>query len=276
MATPTPIGVQALLLAAGSGSRLRPLTDQWPKSLMPIGGRPLMEYWLESLWSVGIRDVLVNVHHHSDQMMRFLKRPRYREWVTATHEVRPLGTAGTLISNRDFFKGSKILLVHADNWSRCDLGGFLEYHNHRRPEGCPVTMMTFDTLVPETCGIVETDASGVVIGFHEKVVDPPGNRANGAVYLLEPELLEWLVNQPTISDFSTEVLPNLLGRIATWHNSEIHRDIGTPEMLALAQQDWNPDQVGGGSETDDWGEWFRDHPVHRLIDELTTDFQDSR
>ena len=59
-------GVRALLLAAGSGSRLRPLTDEWPKPLMPIWGRPLLEHWLESLRSVGVRDVLVNVHHHAE------------------------------------------------------------------------------------------------------------------------------------------------------------------------------------------------------------------
>ncbi len=274
MAAPAVNGVRALLLAAGSGSRLRPLTDEWPKPLMPIGGRPLMEYWLEAFQSAGVRDVLVNVHHHAEQMMKFLERPQYRAWVSAVFEAYPLGTAGTLAANRAFFEGQTTLLVHADNWSQCDLGAFLAFHHHQRPASCPVTMMTFDTSTPESCGIVETDTSGVVTGFHEKVVDPPGNHANGAVYLIEPELLDWLADHPTVWDFSTEVLPNFVGRIATWHNSGIHRDIGTPGMLALAQEEWRPGMVG--TDTDDWSNWFRTHPVHRLVSELTEACEDSR
>lgn len=259
-------GVRALLLAAGSGSRLRPLTDEWPKPLMPIWGRPLLEHWLESLRSVGVRDVLVNVHHHAEQMVRFLDRPCYRGWVRTVHEVCLLGTAGTLFANREFFEGRTTLLVHADNWCRCDFGAFMAFHRHRRPVGCPVTMMTFDTPTPETCGIVETDATGVVVGFHEKVADPPGNHANGAVYLLEPEMLDWLALRPDATDFSTDVLPDFVGRIATWHNSGIHLDIGTPEMLARAQQDPAPDRVQ--AEIDEWSDWFSDHPVHRQVADL--------
>jgi len=274
MATSKENPVRALLLAAGTGSRLHPLTDEWPKPLMPIRGRPLLEYWLESLRSVGVQDVLVNVHHHAEQMERFLDRPCYRGWVSTVHETRPLGTAGTLSANREFFGGGTTLLVHADNWCRCDLGEFLAFHRQRRPEGCPVTMMTFDTLTPETCGIVETDLAGVVIGFHEKVADPPGSHANGAVYLLEPEVLDWLVAHPAIRDFSTGVLPSFVGRIATWHNTGIHRDIGTPEMLALAQQDHSPDLLR--VDNDDWSDWFRDHPIHRRVADLTVTREPTR
>ena len=135
-------------------------------------------------------------------------------------------------------------------------------------------MMTFDTLAPETCGIVETDQTGVVVGLHEKVADPPGTRANGAVYLLEPELFDWLAQRPDLKDFSTEVLPSFVGKIATWHNSGIHRDIGTPEMLALAQQDPSPDLPW--IEVDAWSDWFKDHPVHRLVADLTAACEPTR
>jgi len=105
-----------------------------------------------------------------------------------------------------------------------------------------------------------------VTGFHEKVVDPPGNRANGAVYLLESELIDWLADNPAVCDFSTGVLPNYVGRIATWHNAGIHRDIGTSEMLALAQKD--PSTGLSRVENDDWSDWFRDHPIHRQVSDL--------
>ena len=70
----------------------------------------------------------------------------------------------------------------------------------------------------------------MVQAFHEKVVEPPGNRANAAVYLLEPEMLQWVAQNHDVNDFSTEVLPNYLGKIATWQNIEIHRDIGTWQL----------------------------------------------
>ena len=57
--------VRALLLAGGLGTRLQPLTDEWPKCLMPIGERPLLEYWLETLFSIDVNEVIVNLHHHS-------------------------------------------------------------------------------------------------------------------------------------------------------------------------------------------------------------------
>ena len=128
-----------------------------------------------------------------------------------------------------------------------------------------MTMMTFDTSVPETCGIVETDSHGVVQSLHEKIADPPGTYANAAVYLLEPEILQWLEENPQINDFSTQVLMNYLGRIATWHNDQIHRDIGTLQTLRQAQLDPRPLPVW--SETDTWQQWFLEHSIHQQLRE---------
>ena len=160
--------VKALLLAAGLGTRLRPLTDNWPKCLMPIGERPLLEYWLETLYSTNVSEVLVNLHHHYELVHGFLNRPRFKNWVSSVHEESLLGTAGTLKVNREYFQGCTTLLVHADNWCQCDFADFLNYHQKHRPKHCPITMMTFESLTPETCGIVETDVDGVVLAFYEK------------------------------------------------------------------------------------------------------------
>ena len=70
--------VRALLLAAGLGTRLHPLTEQWPKCLMPIGNRPLLEYWLETLWRSGIREVLVNLHYLPTVVEEFLADPVFK------------------------------------------------------------------------------------------------------------------------------------------------------------------------------------------------------
>ena len=98
-----------------------------------------------------------------------------------------------------------------------------------------MTMMTFRTDTPSTCGIVELDKRGVVVGFHEKVSEPPGNLANGAVYILSAELLERLgTDMSTVNDFSTEVLHHFVGQIYTYETPALFLDIGTPESYERA------------------------------------------
>lgn len=252
------------MLAAGLGTRLRPLSEHWPKCLMPIGTRPLLEHWLLMLQRAGIENIMVNTHHHAARVDEFLDSAGVSGLVHRFHEPELLGTAGTLRANAGFFGESTVLLVHADNWCRCDFADFLDFHTCRRPSGCVITMMTFSTDSPRSCGIVETDAAGVVTAFHEKVESPPGNRANGAVYLLEPSVLAWLQERPEVSDFSTGVIPAFIGRIATWHNRGIHRDIGTPESLLLAQRDL-ADAEPTGETVDEWHRAFLQHPVVAAI-----------
>ena len=255
--------VRALLLAAGLGTRLKPLTDAWPKCLMPIGNRPLLEYWLQSLQLAGIQEVCVNLHHHADIVSSFLDRPAFQSWVTAVQEPTLLGTAATLRANAEFLQDATVLLVHADNWSNCDLKAFIAFHQHHRKTHCPISMMTFNTDTPQSCGIVVTDSDDVVVEFHEKVENPPGNRANGAVYLLEPEVLHWLQQNPSITDFSTEVLPRYIGRIACWHNPGFHRDIGTLRALQQAQLDLKPALLW--PKSDAWQQAFFSHPIQNAV-----------
>ena len=90
--------------------------------------------------------------------------------------------------------------------------------------------------------------------------NPPGNRANAAVYLLEPEVLDWIEENPGINHFSTEVLSHFMGRIATWHNTGIHKDIGELPMLLKAQSD--PQSQGFWPEIDTWQRKFLSaHPI---------------
>ena len=260
--------VTALLLAAGQGTRLRPLTDHWPKTLMPVNGRPLLEHWLGHMRGAGVDEVVVNVHHHVDEMLRFLERPIFRGWVHPSVEEEILGTAGAVRFNREKLSGESVIVVHADNLCRCDFGDFVDFHRRRRPVHTDITMMTFEAEVPEACGIVETDADEVVVGFHEKVLDPPGRRANGAVYVLDRTVLDWIVEHPEVTDFSTEVIPEYLGGIATWHNSGVHRDIGTPEMLDRAQRDAASPTIFEMAHDDEWSSWFSSHPIHAMVKAL--------
>jgi mannose-1-phosphate guanylyltransferase len=226
--------MRALLLAAGFGTRLRPLTDTIPKCLVPIKGRPLLGIWLERLSQSGIGPFLINTHYLAEQVETFVKSSVFRDEVTLINEVSLKGTAGTLFANLSFFQGEDALLIHADNYCMADFTAFQKSH-HNRPSECVMTMMTFQTEDPSACGILEVDKRGVVLAFHEKIENPPGTLANGAVYILSANLLKVLAADfPVAKDFSTEILNRFLGKIYTYETDQVFLDIGTPRSYEKA------------------------------------------
>lgn len=231
--------MRTLLLAAGLGTRLRPLTDQIPKCLVPIRGKPLLAYWLDLLLPGGVEKVLVNTHYLPEVVKEFVAASPWRDRVTLVHEKELLGTGGTVLRNRAFFGNDAFLVAHADNLSRFDVGAFVKRHE-TRPAGSMITMMTFRTDVPETCGIVEEDTRGIVTAFHEKVPNPPGDHANAAVYIFEPGVVSFLESlHKEVIDLSTEVIPHFLGKICTYRNDIYHRDIGTLDSLRKAEAEFH-------------------------------------
>jgi mannose-1-phosphate guanylyltransferase len=231
-------GLKALLAAAGTGTRLRPLTDVLPKCLMPINGKPLLGIWLDMLSAAGVSEIIVNLHHHAALVRDYVARSPYAGMVTLAHEETLLGTAGTLMHHRERLSGGTTFFAHADNLAAFDMARFLDVHR-ARPRGAVMTMMTFVTDTPELCGIVRLDERGRIAEFHEKSRDAHGNVANAAVYLLEPDIFALIdrLGSPVV-DFTTDVLVKILDRVHTFHNGVYHRDIGTPASLAQAQRDY--------------------------------------
>jgi len=228
--------MKTILLAAGFGTRLRPLTDTLPKCLVPIKGKPLLEVWLERLMYAGLNDFIINTHYLAEQVEFFINNSPFKNNCTLKNEVELLGTAGTLLANLEFIGQDECLLVHADNYCLADFKEFQNAHKNR-PSNCLMTMMTFRTLDPSSCGIVEIDKESIVIAFHEKVNNPPGNLANGAIYILSSELINIIKERfMMVTDFSTEIIPNFLGRINTYETNRNFIDIGTIEALAKANE----------------------------------------
>tara|TARA_B100001123_G_scaffold449382_1_gene614495 strand:+ start:5259 stop:5972 length:714 start_codon:yes stop_codon:yes gene_type:complete len=226
--------LKSILLAAGLGTRLRPITDHIPKCLVPINGKPLLGYWFDSLAKAGVGPILINLHHHSDKVIEFVKEYANSCDVRLVYEPELLGTGGTLKENYKFLCSESVLVAHADNFCLVDLKEFYLAHQ-RRPIGTEITMMTFVTDEPTSCGIVETDVRGRVIGYYEKVKEPPCNVANAAVYIFQRSVIEHISAIPNrFIDLSTDVLPEYLGKIFAWEADDIHIDIGTVKNLQKA------------------------------------------
>jgi mannose-1-phosphate guanylyltransferase len=224
--------VRALLLAAGLGTRLRPLTDTTPKCLVPIQGKPLLDIWCEALLAAGVTKLLVNLHYKSEQVQQHLESSKFSEFVETIYEPSLLGTAGTLLANRKFFEDQDGILLHADNYCEANISELISAHE-ARPSNCDLTMLAFRTSTPETCGILEVAKNQILQKMYEKSSDDHGNLANAAFYILSKKLISELKDE---TDFSNEVIPKYFGKTLVVETSETFIDIGTPESYAHAQK----------------------------------------
>ena len=224
--------MRALLLAAGLGTRLRPLTDTTPKCLVPINGKPLLDIWCEALLAAGVTKLLINLHYKSEQVQQHLDSSKFSEFVETMYESSLLGTAGSLLANRKFFENQDGILLHADNYCEANISELISAHESR-PSNCDLTMLAFRTSTPETCGILEVSKNQVLQKMYEKSSDDHGNLANAAFYILSKKLISELKDE---TDFSNEVIPKYFGKTLVVETSETFIDIGTPESYAHAQK----------------------------------------
>jgi mannose-1-phosphate guanylyltransferase len=201
---------------------------------VPIKGKPLLDIWLECLTQANIGPFLINTHYLACRVEAYIEASPYQDRVTLVNELELLGTAGTLLANLDFFQGEDGLLIHADNYCLDDLNLLIDAHK-KRPSNCLITILVFETENPSSCGIVEINSLGIVTSFFEKVNNPPGNLANGAIYLLSREAIDIIKNDfSDKSDFVTEILVHFIGKIFTYKTYKTFIDIGTPEAYFKA------------------------------------------
>jgi NDP-sugar pyrophosphorylase family protein len=225
---------KALLLAAGLGTRLRPLTDTAPKCLVDIAGRPLLDYWFEALSEAGIRDVLVNTHHLPERVRQFLaEKNRSGFRAIEAFETELLGSAGTITANASWADDADdVLIVYADNLSNVDVSELLAAH---RRYGDPVTMLLFHAPNPRACGIAELDGDGRIVAFEEKPAVPASDLANGGLYAMTAAAWREVAGMKAF-DMGFDVLPRFTGRMRGHVHGGYHRDIGDLEALDAARK----------------------------------------
>ncbi len=250
--------MKAIILAAGLGSRLRPLTDSIPKCLVPIRGVPLLGIWLDLLSKAGVTEILINLHYRAELVRAYVESTRFIDRITFVYEEKLLGTAGTIKKNSQFFSEESLMVLHADNLSYFDIEQFLLAHIHR-PSNTAMTIMSFTTDQAQSCGVFKIDERNITTQFYEKVKNPPSNLANGAIYIIEREVLDFILQQKDLQlDFSTQVIPQYIGRSYLWHNASFHLDIGSLENLLRAQKEY-VFQLNAEMSTPYWSDyWSKD------------------
>jgi mannose-1-phosphate guanylyltransferase len=232
----SPAPQRAFLLAAGLGSRLRPMTEHTPKCLLPIAGRPLLAYWFDLLERHGYTDVLINLHHLPEQVEAYVASTSSPLRIETFHEPTLLGSAGTVRANRAFISDNRpFLIAYADNFTSADLSALMAFHLRHRPL---LTVGLFETPEPTRSGIVEIDRDGLIVGFEEKPAHPRSNLANAGLYIAEVGLFDRLPTDLP-SDFGRHILPMLVGDMRGFLLREPLTDIGTLASYKRVQREVN-------------------------------------
>jgi NDP-sugar pyrophosphorylase family protein len=225
--------VKAVLLGAGRGTRLAPLTDEVPKILTPLAGEPLLAHQLRHLARCGVAEVMLNLHHLADRVVAFLGQFDAPLEVHISMEETLLGTAGALLPMRGFLD-QPFLLQYGDVVTDTNLHELLDSHLEHGGLAMLAYYYADDTREK---GLLELDDHERIVEFVEKPdVALPGH-VNAGIYALEPRILELV---PPGGDFGFDVWPNAAkaGESIYGHRVDAYvRDIGSVEMLREVEAD---------------------------------------
>jgi NDP-sugar pyrophosphorylase family protein len=221
--------MKGMILAAGEGRRLRPLTDYLPKPMLPVAGRPLMEHTIIHLRDCGITDLAINLHHLPAAVMDYFgDGSRWGVKLRYSVEERLLGSAGGVKRLHSFFDET-FLVYYGDVFTWADLRPMIALH---RQSEVLATMGLYRVSDPWNRGIARLDDTQAVVEFVEK---PPrdqvfSNLANAGIYVLEPEVLD-RIPAGQVWDFGRDVFPGMLAdgiRTAGYVIEDPVIDIGLP------------------------------------------------
>ena len=182
--------MKAFLLAAGQGTRLRPLTYKTPKCLIPVNGVPLMTYWLNLFRKHGIDEVLINISFMPEKVEEFLFHHAKDMKVHVFYEEQLLGSLGTIIHNQSFFHDSEDLFIfYSDNLTNINLDTMFNYH---RSHDFSFTTGLFHSKNPTACGIASIDQTNTIVNFQEKPSNPQSDLANAGIYITNRNVFRFL------------------------------------------------------------------------------------
>jgi len=221
--------LKAIVLAGGFGTRLRPLSCSRPKTLFPLANQPLIDYTLQNLAQGGVDTIILSVYYMAENIVRYLGPTKYDMGILYSREQRPLGKGGGVKNAEDMLNGEPFIVLNGDIITDLDLRRLISFHEEK---GGLATIALYQVKDPSRYGSVELDWEGRITRFVEKP-EPglaPSNLINAGIYVLEPEVLEYM---PPGKRFDTEVeVFPVLAQERKLFGFEFHgywTDIGVPE-----------------------------------------------
>lgn len=233
--------LKAMVMAAGVGSRLDPLTQCVPKPLVPIANRPVMDILFEKLLDVSVKDVIANTHYLSDKIVKRYKNNKLGINFSHVYEETLSGTAGGVKKCQFFFdEGEDFLVLSADGLTNADLEAGLRAH---KKSGAIATIGIKKIAMEEIphFGVVVTDRKGFITGFQEKpsIKEAKSDKINTGIYIFNYEIFNY-IPKDSFYDFAKNVFPDLLEKgikINTFPVEDYWSDIGTIDQYIQSTHD---------------------------------------
>ena len=225
--------MKAMILAAGEGTRVRPLTQRMPKPMIPVLGKPVMEYLVEQLADHGFNQIMVNISHLAESIEGYFGDGRrwgveigysFEGYLDAGSTIaQPVGSAGGIARIQDFgaFFDDTFLVVCCDALIDLDLTAVLRRHWQ---SGAVASMVVCDVpreKVP-SYGVVVSDSAGTITSFQEKppMEEARSRQVNTGIYVFEPEVID-LIPRGINYDIGSELFPLILERGLSFHAIDI-------------------------------------------------------
>jgi NDP-sugar pyrophosphorylase family protein len=200
---------KAMILAAGEGTRLQPLTLNTPKTMLPLAGTPLITHIIRWLKMYGITDIGINLHYLGNKIFDYLgDGSQLGINIEYSQEENILGTSGGVKRLEKFFKDSPFVVVYGDVLTDFNLGKMIEYHNMQK---AAATIALVRVLNTHEKGIIELNNRGRILSFVEKPAKGTerSHLSNGGIYILGPNIFDY-IPPAGFSDFGYDVFPAML------------------------------------------------------------------
>ena len=228
----------ALLMAGGRGSRLRPITDNCPKPLLPINDKPILEIILEQCINSGIRNFYISVHYLAEKIISYFgDGSKWNVKIKYIREDLPLGTAGALKLLPESLNDS-FILINGDVLTKTNFQNVLNYHSKNDAE---ITICAREQILNSPYGVIEVDG----INFQSMVEKPSFRQlVNAGIYVLNPSVIK-LVREEKYLDMPELIMmcKEKRKKIIVYPVHEYWLDIGKPETLDKAHYDWKLNDI---------------------------------
>ncbi|MBQ9009063.1 MAG: NTP transferase domain-containing protein [Clostridia bacterium] len=235
--------MKTVIMAGGRGTRMQALFPEFPKPMIPIGGRPVLEWQICSLREQGLTDLILTVSYRADQIMNaFGDGRRWGVHIDYVVEREPLGTAGALFGLLPRLGTEPFLLMNADSIFEVDFGRFADFH---RKQGYPVTLLAHGNDHPGDSSLLITSPEGIVREWltpEEKRPEWARNCVNAGLHILDPAILSRQAGTFVGAvDLDRQVLKPLCatGEMICYPSWEYARDMGTPERYGRVCRDFS-------------------------------------
>lgn len=258
--------MQALILVGGEATRLRPLTCNMPKSMVPVLNTPFLEHMLKYLAGHEIRDIILAQRYLPEIMERYFQNgSKFGVKLTYSLEKIPLNTAGAVKNAEPFLKG-RLVVLNGDIFTDLDISQMLSFHIEKK---AAVTIALTPVEDPSAFGLVETTPQGRITRFLEKPKkeEITTNMINAGIYILEPEILAKIPAQTNYS-FERQLFPSLLAEDAPVYGyacTGYWIDIGTPDKYFQLHKDLLEGKLQHYSQDNEYpGTSYQIHPEARI------------